>query len=226
MPSLDFNETANGGSGLLRSKVFTQIENDIISGKYKPGESLTEARLCEEMNVSRTPIREALRQLELEGMVQSIPNKGVVVIGIEWQDIEDIYKIKIRIEGLAASLAAENITEEELAELEETIDLTEYYASKNDIKNMVKLDGKFHDIIFKASKNRPLMYMLRTFHNHVKRARGESLNIPGRSQKMLKEHRDIFEAIKSQDKELAEKAYSKHIKNTMNNLKKAMAIQD
>ncbi len=226
MPSMDFDESGVlSGSGLLRSRVFSQIENDIINGKYKPGESLTEMRLSEEMKVSRTPIREALRQLELEGMVQSIPNKGVVVVGIAWRDIEDMYKIKVRIEGLAARLAAEKITPQELKDLEDTLDLIGHYTGKNDIHNLLLLDGKFHDIIFQASKNRPLMYMLRTFHNYLKRARNESLTIPGRSQKMYEEHKSIFEAIKNKDANMAERAYIKHIRGTMNNLKKTMVGQ-
>ena len=223
MPSMDLDDHGIlAGSGLLRSKVFSQIENDILTGKYKPGESLTEMRLSEDMKVSRTPIREALRQLELEGLVQSIPNKGVVVTGIVWQDIEDIYTIRIRIEGLAAKLAAEKINPAELKDLEDTLDLTEYYANKNNLGQLLRLDGEFHAIIFQASKNRPLMYMMKNFHNYVKRARSESLNMPGRSQKIVAEHRDILEAIKSGNGVLAEKAYIRHIKHTLSTLQKAM----
>lgn len=227
MSARDFEESPLAGdAGLLRTRVFTQIEEDIINGKYKPGESLTEMRLSEEMKVSRTPIREALRKLELEGLVQSIPNKGVIVVGIDWKDIEDIYKIKVRIEGLAARLAAEKITEEELKELGDVLDLTGYYLSKNDVANLLKLDGQFHQIIFQASKSRPLMYLLGTLHNYVKRARNESLTVPGRAEKMLQEHRNIFEAIQKGDAQQAEKAYVKHIRATLGNLKKTPALQE
>ncbi len=223
MSSVDFDESpATSGTGLLRSKVFTQIEDAILTGKYAPGDGLTEMRLSEEMKVSRTPVREALRQLELEGLVQYIPNKGVVVTGIEWQDIEDIYEIRIRIEGLAACLAAEKITQEELAELEEVVDLTEFYVNKGDFTHLLHLDSQFHDIIFKASKNRPLMHMLKLFHNYVKRARNESLMYPGRSSKVYVEHRNIYLAIKDHDPDMAEKQYVTHIKHTLCNLKKAM----
>ena len=90
------------GSNSLRNRIFNHIQSDILNGAYEPGESLTETRLSEELGVSRTPVREALRQLELEGLVQSIPNKGVFVKGVSAQDINDIYTIRMLIEGLAA----------------------------------------------------------------------------------------------------------------------------
>ena len=130
MSSVDFDESpVISRTGLLRSKVFSQIEDAILTGKYAPGDGLTEMRLSEEMKVSRTPIREALRQLELEGLVEYVPSKGIVVTGIAWQDIEDIYEIRMRIEGLAASRAAENITDEELKELKDVVDLTDTISS-------------------------------------------------------------------------------------------------
>lgn len=213
----DDNDIATG-SGLLRSRVFRQIENDIISGKYKLGDSLTEKELSDQMGVSRTPVREAFRQLELEGLVQSIPNKGVIVTGIAQQDIEDIYSIKIAIEGLAARLAAERISAQDLADLEEIVDLMEFYVGKNDIQRLLQLDSRFHEIIFMASKNRPLMLMLTNFHNYVQRARNESLATPGRAKNTLAEHKLILEAIKNGDPNKAEELTKLHVQNTMNNL--------
>ena len=210
----------------LSGRVFQKIREDILSGKYKENDELRENTIGRELGVSRTPVREALRQLELEGLVQYIPNKGVVVTGIEWQDIEDIYEIRIRIEGLAACLAAEKITQEELTELEEVVDLTEFYVNKGDFTHLLHLDSQFHDIIFKASKNRPLMHMLKLFHNYVKRARNESLMYPGRSSKVYVEHRNIYLAIKDHDPDMAEKQYVTHIKHTLCNLKKAMMHDD
>ena len=98
----------------LRIRVFNAIENAILDGEYKDGDSLNELRLSKELGVSRTPVREALMQLELEGLVRNIPNKGAVVVGVTEQDTHDIYEIRIRIEGLAARLCAENITDDEL----------------------------------------------------------------------------------------------------------------
>ncbi|MBR6837247.1 MAG: GntR family transcriptional regulator, partial [Oscillospiraceae bacterium] len=101
----------------LRIRVFNAIENAILDGEYRDGDSLNELKLSKELGVSRTPVREALMQLELEGLVRNVPNKGAVVIGVTEQDIHDIYEIRIRIEGLAARLCAENITDDELRAL-------------------------------------------------------------------------------------------------------------
>ncbi|HHW31988.1 MAG TPA: GntR family transcriptional regulator [Clostridiaceae bacterium] len=204
----------------LREWVFTKIEDDILSGRYKPGDDLVETKLSKELGVSRTPIREALRKLELEGLVEYFPNKGVVVKGLSSQDIEDIYTIRMLIEGLAARWATEKITQKELDEMEEAIQLEEFYTMKNDINNLMRLDSRLHDIIYKASKSRPLMKTLSTYHNYLKRARSTSFNTPGRALKALEEHRAIFEAIKSGDAESAEKLTIKHVKNASLNLLK------
>lgn len=210
----------DGYSHSLRGRVFHQLQNDILNGKYQPGESLVETKLSEEMGVSRTPIREAIRQLELEGLVQSFPNKGVVVTGISAKDIEDIYTIRMMIEGLAARWAVEKITPEELSELEETVELEEFYTFRNDTEHLLKLDSRFHDIIFKASKSRPLMHTLSTFHHYIQRARNLSICSPGRAQKVLDEHKAILKAIMDKDPEKAEKLTIEHIRNASLNLMK------
>ncbi|MDP4094770.1 MAG: GntR family transcriptional regulator [Bacillota bacterium] len=201
----------------LRGRIFNQLQNDIIDGKYQEGDSLIETKLSEEMGVSRTPIREAIRQLELEGLVESIPNKGAIVKGISIQDIEDIYTIRMMIEGLAARWAAEKITEEELAELKEVVDLEEFYTNKNDANHLHKFDSQFHDIIFRASKSKTLMHTLSTFHHYVQKARTASLASPGRAQKALEEHRAILQAIIERNAEKAEKLTTEHVKNASKN---------
>ena len=160
----------------LRIQVFNTLEDAILNGSYKEGDSLNELRLSKSLGVSRTPVREALMQLELEGLVKNIPNKGAVVVGISEQDVEDIYEIRIRTEGLAARLCAEKITDEELEELEQCMALQEYYLKKQDsAKEMGELDGEFHRIIFAASKSRPLQNVLTSFHNYIRRARAVSV---------------------------------------------------
>lgn len=197
----------------LRAKVFYHLQNNILNGVYKTGELLTESRLCEELGVSRTPIREAIRQLELEGLVHSVPNKGVFVNGISFKDIEDIYTIRMLIEGLAARWAAENITDEESAELKEALDLEEFYTAKNDSENLLKLDSKFHDTIFRASKSRPLMHVLSMFHHYVQKPRIASLESPDRAKRVLEEHKAIYGAIAEKNSEMAEKLTVEHVRN-------------
>lgn len=206
-------EENESGSNSLRGKVFNRLRNDILNGIYKPDENLIETKLSEVLGVSRTPVREAIRQLELEGLVQSIPNKGAVVKGISAQDIEDIYTIRMLIEGLAAKWAAEKITEEELTELREALDLEEFYTSRNDSNHLMQFDNKFHEIIFKASKSKPLMHTLSTFHHYVQRARNASLESPVRAKEVLNEHRAIYLAILARDPDKAEQLTIQHIKN-------------
>ncbi len=207
-------------SGSLHGRVFNQIRNDILNGIYEPGESLIETKLSEELGVSRTPIREALRQLELEGLVQSVPNKGVTVRGVSAQDIQDIYTIRMLIEGLAARWAAEKIAPHELEELKEAVDLEEFYTTKSDYSHLLKLDTRFHDIIFKASKSVPLMHTLSTFHHYVQKARRVSISSPDRASAVLKEHKAILQAIIDGDAEKAEKLTTEHVRNASTNLLK------
>ncbi|MBR5372837.1 MAG: GntR family transcriptional regulator [Oscillospiraceae bacterium] len=202
----------------LRIRVFNAIENAILDGEYKDGDSLNELRLSKELGVSRTPVREALMQLELEGLVKNVPNKGAVVIGVTEQDIHDIYEIRIRIEGLAARLCAENITEDELHALEQIVDLQEFYLLKNDTEQIWKLDGDFHKIIYDASRSRPLRFTLSNFHNYIKKARDISVQTEGRAEKTVAEHRAILDAIKAHNGDLAEQLTAKHISNAEDNL--------
>ena len=202
----------------LRIQVFNTLEDAILNGSYKEGDSLNELRLSKSLGVSRTPVREALMQLELEGLVKNIPNKGAVVVGISEQDVEDIYEIRIRTEGLAARLCAEKITDEELEELEQCMALQEYYLKKQDsAKEMGELDGEFHRIIFAASKSRPLQNVLTSFHNYIRRARAVSVCVTGRAEESVSEHRAILEAITKHDGELAEKLTAEQAKGMPEN---------
>ena len=204
--------------GSLRIRVFNAIENAILNGEYKDGESLSELRISKEMGVSRTPVREALMQRELEGLVRNIPNKGAVVVGVSQQDTRDIYEIRIRIEGLAAKLCAEKITEQELTALEKIVELQEFYLMKNDTEQIWKLDSDFHKIIYDASRSRPLRFMLSNFHNYIKKARDTSVRTEGRAEKTVAEHRAILDAIKARDSALAEKLTAEHITNAEENI--------
>jgi DNA-binding GntR family transcriptional regulator len=200
----------------LRAKVFYRIRNDILNGVYKPGEVLVEKKLCEALGVSRTPIREAMMQLEHEGLVQSVPNKGVIVRGISTKDIEEIYAIRMMIEGFAAKLAVENITKEDLDELKEAIDLQEFYTTKKDKEHLIKFDLRFHEIILRAARSNPLIDLQRTFNHYVQKIRVSSYKTPLRAQEALKEHKAILDAIINKDAQLAEKLTVEHIKNAAN----------
>ncbi|MCR4430375.1 MAG: GntR family transcriptional regulator [Tepidanaerobacteraceae bacterium] len=202
----------------LRTRIYNQLKNAILNGVYKPGESLIELKVAKELGVSRTPVREAIRQLELEGLVSSIPNKGVVVEGVTEQDVEDIYTIRKMIEGLAARWAAEKITDEQLKEMKDVLDLMEFYTEKGEIDKVSELDTQFHDIIFRACNSRPLESVLTNFHHFIQRARLVSIKSTGRAPVSLEEHRNIYNALASHDPDAAEKAMVSHVDRARSNL--------
>ena len=206
-------------SGSLRSRVFATLEQAIINGEYQAGDTLNELKLSQVLGVSRTPIREALMQLSLEGLVEITQNKGAVVVGISLQDIEDIYAIRLHLEGFAAELATKNMSDEDIAMLEETVDLQEFYGSKDDTEQIRKLDATFHNAIYEATGNRSLCSLLTSFHNQIQRGRGLSLKVSGRSDKSIEEHHKIKDAIKARDAALANKLMTEHIANALNNFR-------
>ncbi len=206
------------GQGSLRGQVFTKIQDDIINGRYEPGDSLVETKLAEELGVSRTPVREAIRQLELEGLVTYIPNKGVYVTGITKDDIQDIYTIRSLIEGLAVRWAVERIEAEELKKLEETVELMAYYTKKGDMEQVTKLDTRFHEVIYDACKSRVLQNTLKNLLRYVKKARLTSLKVPKRAYQALEEHKQILHAFKSHEPEKGERLMILHISKASLNL--------
>ena len=202
----------------LSARVFHLIREDILSGKYDKDEELKEKTIGEELGVSRTPVREALRQLELEGLVTIIPNKGAYVVGISQKDIKDIYEIRSRLEGLCARWATENITKEQLDELEENIFLSDFHASKGNAEQLVELDNRFHEILYIASGSRELRHVLSDFHHYAMRVRKITLSDKARAVDSNNEHHQIVEALKKQDADLAEKLANWHIMSTIKNM--------
>ena len=208
-------------SNSLRAQVFKEIEKAILDGVYSPGDSLTELKLSAELGVSRTPIREALRQLELEELVKTVPNKGAIVVGVSSKDIEDIYNIRMVLEGLASRWAAEHISEEELSELRQVVELQEFYAQKNDALQVWQLDSKFHEIIFQSSRSRPLRHTLSQFHHYIQRAREVSFRTTGRAATAVQEHRNIYEALRQRDGEAASCLTEEHVRRARENFMKS-----
>lgn len=202
----------------LRGRVFNKIREDILAGAYRENEELKELTIATELGVSRTPVREALRQLELEGLVSIIPNKGAYVTGITSKDIHDIYMIRSYLEGLCAKWACEHITEPQIEALDEVLYLSDFHARRSHFDQLVDLDNKFHDLIYKASGSKILNHVLSDFHHYVERIRKITLSMPVRAEKSSKEHAAILDAIKQRDGELAEKLAHEHIMNTIKNI--------
>ncbi|MCG0277895.1 MAG: GntR family transcriptional regulator [Thermanaeromonas sp.] len=206
----------------LREIVFETLREAILAGHLKPGERLMEVQLAEEMGVSRTPVREAIRKLELEGLVVMVPRKGAYVADISTKDIADVFEIRGALEALAAALACERITEEELEELERLLVKIAECAEKNDLETLVQLDTQFHDILYRASRNDRLVQIINNLREHIQRFRTSSLATPGRKRETVEEHKALVEAIASRNVELAQRLAQEHIENAENRLLEAI----
>lgn len=205
---LDINDKQS-----LTTQVYKQIRNDILEGRYPTGAFLVETKLAAELGVSRTPIREALKQLELDDLVLSIPNRGMMVQGISAHDVADIFTIRHLLEGQSAYWAAQRINAEQMDKLTETLALMDMYTQKGDAGNLARLDTEFHDIIFSASNSRILKHILSSLHQNTQRARRFSLSVPDRSHKSIEEHRAIYDAIAAHDADKAKTLMEAHIMN-------------
>ena len=208
----------------LRGRVFQKLRDDILSGKYKEHEELKEVAIGEELGVSRTPVREAFRQLELEGLIQIIPNKGAFVTGITVKDVKDIYMIRSKLEGLCARWATEHITKEQMEEMEENVYLTEFHAGKGHMDQIAELDNRFHEILYEACDSKMLEHLLRDYHNYVLRVRRKTL-ATNRATDSNDEHRLIMEAIRDKDADRAEELADMHMINAFENMVKSGIYQ-
>ena len=194
----------------LADQVFERLENDIIQGVYPRGEILTELKLVEQLGVSRTPIREALRRLEQERLIEE-SGKGSVVLGITSDDLVDIMNIRQHIEGLCAYYACVNMTEEGLKELQHIIDLQDFYYAKWDTDHLQKADDMFHDAICELSRRNVIRDTLVPLHRKTRRYRRNALLDKDRATQSLKEHHAILDAMLTGDPERVKAAMDFHM---------------
>ena len=201
----------------LADQVFEKLEDDIIVGVYARGEILTELKLVEELGVSRTPIREALRRLEHERLIQET-GKGAMVLGITVDDLIDIMDIRMRIEGLAAARAARNRTNEDKEKIASLCDLQDYYYTKRDLDRLREVDDQFHDLIYDLSPGSILQDTLTPLHKKTLRFRRISITDDNRVKNSVNEHRAIGQAIIDGDEALASRLMEEHIANAKINM--------
>lgn len=198
----------------LRELVFDALREAILNGTtLKPGERMMETKLAEELGVSRTPVREAIRKLELEGLVVMLPRKGAYVADISSRDLVELFEVRGALESLAAGLAAERITAEELEQLEQILHRISFYVETKDLEKLIEADTEFHDVLYTASRNRKLSSIIAAMREQIQRFRTNSLAKPGRMREALIEHKKIVEAISQRDVALAQKLAVRHIEN-------------
>ena len=196
----------------LADQVFEHLEKDILSGRYQRGTVLTESKLSAELGVSRTPIREALRRLEQEHIIEETA-KGCVVIGITEDDLQDIFIIREKLEGMVARIAAEKCTEEQISELREVLELQEFYYSKSDAEQIKRMDNHFHNKVYMISGSMTFHDTLVPLHKKIQKYRHASMKNHSRAAASVEEHRKIYEAIAAHDCDAAEARTIEHIKN-------------
>lgn len=199
----------------LHSTVYTELLEDILTGKLIPGAKITEQKICSEYNVSRTPVRGAFCQLETDGLIESIPNRGAFVIGLSDRDIDDILELRTSCEVCAVKWAIERITEEEFAELEESFEFMEFYTMKNDIDKMISINAAFHQIIHNATHNAGLIKQLTSYQTYLKYCRPSDYTIPGYLDKVFSEHREIYRAFVDSDTTAGAIAMMDHMNNSV-----------
>jgi len=197
----------------LRDVIFDTLRQAIIVGELKPGERLMEVQLAQKMGVSRTPVREAIRKLELEGLVEMLPRKGAHVADLSVKDIMDVLEVRATMDGLASSLSAVRIKDDEIKVLRHLLDQFISYVEKENLQGSIKKDVEFHDVIYHSSRNDKLIQISNNLREQVQRFRVIYLKDYSSSKELIKEHEAILDAIVRRDPEAAMKAAQIHIKN-------------
>ena len=198
----------------LRDVVFKTLRQAILKGELEPGERLMEIQLAERLGVSRTPIREAIRKLELEGLVIMIPRKGAEVADITEKSLRDVLEVRKALEELAVQLACEKITQEELEELEKAGENFKKVLNRSkDITEVAEADVRFHDVIYMATDNHKLIHLLNKLREQMYRYRVEYLKNPDVHEQLTQEHEEIVYHIKRREKVEATAVTCQHIDN-------------
>ncbi len=209
----------------LRDVVFKTLRQAILTGELKPGERLMEIHLANKLGVSRTPIREAIRKLELEGLVIMVPRRGAQVAQITEKSMSDVLEVRCALDELAVELACKRITQEEKEKLKDACLAFEKEVEKNEVREIAKADVAFHDIIFAATRNVRLTQMVNNLAEQMYRYRFEYIKDEKQHGMLVKEHRRIYESIMKNDTEEAKEAIRIHIENQEKSILRQIALE-
>ncbi|MDO5422305.1 MAG: GntR family transcriptional regulator [Eubacteriales bacterium] len=210
----------------LRDVVFNTLRQAILRGELQPGERLMEIQLAQRLGVSRTPVREAIRKLELEGLVLMIPRRGAVVAEITKQDLEDVLEVRAALEELAVKDACDHITEDQLQELKKAANEFKRTLEGTDLVACAQADINFHEIIYSATNNRRLVQMLNNLREQMYRYRMENLKDKRTHKTLVEEHDAIRRALKKHDKEKAGAAINIHIENQKRSILASLVVKE
>ncbi|MBR4862091.1 MAG: GntR family transcriptional regulator [Firmicutes bacterium] len=198
----------------LTDEIAAIVRDRILKGEYEIGEKIKENQIATELRVSRTPIREAFKLLENEGLIDYIPNRGCFAKGFTKQDVDDIYAVRAALEMLAVERAVERVTDAEVAALEEEWELMEFYVRKKDSQKVLELNTAFHDIIYASTRSRFMAQVLRSYKGYIDKTRKSVFYDEAYLEAILNEHGEILDAIKRKDKEKAIGAVYRHLEKS------------
>ncbi|MBO5302990.1 MAG: GntR family transcriptional regulator [Lachnospiraceae bacterium] len=210
----------------LRDVVFNTLREAILRGDLKPGERLMELQLAAKLGVSRTPIREAIRMLQQEGLAVTIPRRGAEVAGMTEKDMEDVLQIREALEILAVQLASEKVTDEQVDELAEKVKAFEEVLKTKDIKQIAQADIDFHDVIYTAADNPKLLGMLNNLREQIYRYRVEYLKDEKNYPRLIEEHQQILDGLRRRDKAYVAEMTRTHVDNQANAVKNIIRRQE
>jgi DNA-binding GntR family transcriptional regulator len=198
----------------LSAGLYQEIQKDILSGELPSGFKLTEAAVCKRYSVSRTPVREAFRQLEADGLIENIPNRGAFVIGLTKRDISDLFDLRELFEIQAVEWAIKRMTPEDIEALRETVDFMEFYTLKDDIDKVLSFNSQFHSIIYAGTKDRMIQKTLSTYQTYLSHSAPASNYTGDYLKTLLEEHRAIFNAVESGNTAAGRKAMEYHMEQS------------
>ena len=206
----------------LRDVVFRTLRKGILQGDLQPGERLMEIQLANRLGVSRTPIREAIRMLELEGLVVNIPRKGAQVARITEKDLRDVLEVRLGLEELAVDLACDRITDEDLSRLYLASRKFEKLIRKAALTELAEADEEFHAIIYASTGNRRLEQLISNLREQMYRYRVEYLKDTENRDTLIREHDELWESLKKRDRKSAEEYMRRHIMRQMDSIKSSL----
>lgn len=195
----------------LSAGLYAELQSDILSGAIPNGSKLTEQAICKKYNVSRTPVREAFRQLEADGLIENIPNRGAFVTGLTRRDISDLFDLRALFEVQAVEWAIKRMTSEDIDKLAETVEFMEFYTLKDDVDKVLTFNSQFHNIIYAGTGNRMIQKTLAIYQTYLKHSAPAKTYTGDYLKTILEEHKAIFEAFESKNPAAGRKAMEYHM---------------
>ncbi|MCQ2563001.1 MAG: GntR family transcriptional regulator [Mogibacterium sp.] len=195
----------------LSAGLYAELQSDILSGAIPNSSKLTEQAICKKYNVSRTPVREAFRQLEADGLIENIPNRGAFVTGLTRRDISDLFDLRALFEVQAVEWAIKRMTSEDIDKLVETVEFMEFYTLKDDVDKVLTFNSQFHNIIYAGTGNRMIQKTLAIYQTYLKHSAPAKTYTGEYLKTILDEHKAIFEAFESKNPAAGRKAMEYHM---------------